>query len=191
MQKREDSNQYKLLKDYSGDFNEELDKELKKIPSLKEKLIYLYRLQRQNENNNVLSGGFYFISMVIQNRLKYYDSALQYTKLNKSESSKTGNNKIDEKPKIVWKKSKEDLIALIDKLIDIGFIGYEKDKNELIAEHFGWMFESPKVKPVEPNPVDTKPSYKIIKSENSNTKTKDGIKTFFETFERNKKNPLI
>lgn len=179
MVNKDNSKKYKTLEEYSGDFSEELDKELRKIPALKEKLIYLYQLKRQNEHNNVQAGGFYYYGMVILSKLKYYDTALQYSKAPKKTETVKKENKNEACSKIVWKKSKQDLIALIDKLIDLGFIGYEKDKEDLLSEHFAWMYEEPAKKKTGSS------NYKIIKNP-ADSQNNNEIKSFLSVFEKKK-----
>lgn len=178
MYKAKSDQKNKTLKDFEGDFEEELDLELRKLTSLKEKLLYLYQLKRENESHNVKAGGFYYYGMVILNKLKYYDTALQYNKT-QEKSLKNSEKKFEVSSKIIWKKSKEELLELIGKLIDLGFIGYERDKNDLITEHFVWLSEKPTPKLTENN------NYKIIRN-NDNNSNNPGIKTFLETFEKRK-----
>lgn len=46
------------------------------------------------------------------------------------------NYKSDDK--IVWMKKREDFIALFNKLFDLGFFAYKKNKYQVLAKHFAW-----------------------------------------------------
>ena len=74
--------------------------------------------------------------------------------------------------KIVWLKKKEDFVALFDKLFELGFFAYSKNKHQLLSKHFIWPKEemdSGKLKHLKNN-IKNKPETHQISEELKNLK---------------------
>jgi len=173
--------------------------------SLNEKLIYLKYMYDNIKNKSVdslpntdfsLSNEIKKIENIINinpninstiiKTNKQEKSEISNSELNKPEKNQKEKIKIIQSKKITWLKDFQDLIFLFERLEQLGFIEYNKEKNKLLDLHFNWLKDD---RIINDNKDRIRDFRSKINSSNSLINNSDSIKDLINEFENKIKKP--
>lgn len=120
----------------------------------------------------------------IEDILSYIDNEIQLLKSQPKKNNILENQSPPEK--LTWLKNKQDLVYLLENLEELGYIGYNKNKNILIETHFNVL--NSKTKNIEIFKAESvKHIRSKIKNPNSTINAGDSIKIIVDKFKNKSK----